>query len=77
MNDATSLSVTGLKWFKIAEEGYSGGQWAVDKLIANDGRWDIQIPSCIPAGDYLLRHELIALHSAGTYPGAQFYVSLL
>ena len=79
VDDATSLSVTGLKWFKIAEEGLdkATGKWAVDKLIANNGRWDIKIPDCIPPGQYLLRHELVALHSAASYPGAQFYVSVL
>jgi cellulase len=34
----------------------------------------VTVPSCIPAGDYLLRGEIIALHSAGSYPGAQFYM---
>jgi cellulase len=61
VNDATSLSVTGLKWFKIQEDGYnpSTGEWAVDKLIRNGGKWTLTIPSCIPPGDYLMRHELI------------------
>jgi hypothetical protein len=31
------------------------------------------IPKCIPSGNYLVRHELIALHAAYSYPGAQFY----
>jgi hypothetical protein len=31
------------------------------------------IPSCLKPGNYLVRHELIALHSAYSYPGAQFY----
>ena len=31
------------------------------------------IPSCIAPGYYLVRHEIIALHSAYAYPGAQFY----
>jgi hypothetical protein len=31
------------------------------------------IPSCITPGYYLVRHEIIALHSAYAYPGAQFY----
>ena len=33
------------------------------------------IPSDIPAGDYLLRAEVIALHVAGSLEGAQFYIS--
>lgn len=76
--DATQTTVTGLQWFKIAEAGFNAakGTWAVDDLIAAGGKWNIKIPACIAPGQYLLRHELIALHSAGSYPGAQFYVSL-
>ena len=44
-------------------------------MIANKGKVTFNIPSCIPAGDYLLRHEMIALHGANSYPGAQLYVS--
>lgn len=61
-------------WFKIYEDGYSGGQWGVDKLIANGGKVTVKIPECIAPGDYLFRGELIALHAAGNYPGAQLYV---
>ena len=62
MNDATSLSVTGLKWFKIQEDGYDPvtKQWAVDKLITQDGKWAFEIPEC---GEYLMRHELIGKRS--------------
>ena len=67
--------MTGLNWFKIQEDGYDGTNWAVDRMISNNGKVDITIPSCIPDGQYLMRHELIALHSATSYPGAQFYVS--
>lgn len=31
------------------------------------------IPECLEPGFYLVRHELIALHAAFAYPGAQFY----
>jgi len=31
------------------------------------------IPSCLKEGFYLVRHEIIALHAAWIYPGAQFY----
>jgi hypothetical protein len=37
------------------------------------GKVTYTIPKCIPSGNYLVRHELIALHSAYTYPGVQFY----
>jgi hypothetical protein len=34
----------------------------------------ITIPACIAPGQYLLRGELIALHSASNAKGAQFYM---
>lgn len=76
VNDATTTTVTGLSWFKIYADGLEGssGTWAVDKLITNKGKVDFSIPKCIPAGQYLLRVELIALHGAGSYPGAQLYM---
>jgi hypothetical protein len=59
--DATQEDVTGLKWFKIYEDGLdvSTSTWAVDKLIANDGKVSFKIPECIESWQYLLRHELI------------------
>lgn len=58
---ATQTSVTGLKWFKIYQDGLtpSDQSWGVDRLIKNKGKVTFTIPSCIPAGQYLLRHELI------------------
>jgi len=34
-----------------------------------------QIPACLQRGYYLVRHEVVALHAAYAYPGAQFYPS--
>ncbi|KAI0092864.1 glycoside hydrolase family 61 protein [Irpex rosettiformis] len=74
--NATQTDVTGLKWFKIYEDGFdpSTNTWAVDTLIANKGKVTFTIPKCIEDGQYLLRHEIIALHAASSYPGAQFYM---
>jgi hypothetical protein len=33
--------------------------WGVDRMVANAGKVTFTIPSCIPAGNYLLRHEMI------------------
>jgi hypothetical protein len=49
------------------------GSWASDTLIANNNSWTVTIPSDIAPGNYVLRHEIIALHSAGTVDGAQNY----
>lgn len=40
-------------WFKIYEDGLSGGQWAVAKLINNKGKVTVTIPACIAPGDYV------------------------
>ncbi|KAF5371495.1 hypothetical protein D9615_009651 [Tricholomella constricta] len=73
---ATQTSVTGLKWFKIYEDGFNPADqsWGVDRLIKNKGKVTFSIPSCIAPGQYLLRPEMIALHAAGSYPGAQLYM---
>lgn len=69
---------TTLKFFKISEKGLidgtnAPGKWASDELIANGNSWMVQIPSDIAPGNYVLRHEIIALHSAGQQNGAQNY----
>ncbi|WYZ36712.1 hypothetical protein EsH8_II_000218 [Colletotrichum jinshuiense] len=71
--DCSSATKADLKFFKIAEKGLTGTSWAADELLNNGLTWDITIPSDIAAGNYVLRHEIIALHSAGQENGAQFY----
>ncbi|KAK6523992.1 hypothetical protein TWF694_005660 [Orbilia ellipsospora] len=44
-------------------------------LLPGQTTVSITIPKCIPNGDYLLRVEHIALHSAGTSGGAQLYLA--
>ncbi|KDQ18179.1 glycoside hydrolase family 61 protein [Botryobasidium botryosum FD-172 SS1] len=60
-------------WFKVHQDGYSGGLWASDRLLSNKGIYSFTIPKSLKAGQYLIRHEIIALHNAGQYPGAQVY----
>lgn len=75
MSNAATASPSGLKWFKVAEDGLdSSGQWGVDRMINNGGWVDFTLPTCIAPGNYLLRAEIIALHSAGSTGGAQFYM---
>ena len=71
---AKSNTGAGNVWFKIYEDGYANGKWAVDRLLANGGRVDVRIPSDIAPGSYLLRGELIALHGAYAVNGVQPYV---
>lgn len=41
----------------------SDQSWGVDRLIANKGKVSFTIPSCIEAGQYLLRAEIIGAYS--------------
>ncbi|KAK5936653.1 hypothetical protein PMZ80_011118 [Knufia obscura] len=71
--DCTSVDPTALKFTKIDEKGLTGDSWASDEMIANNFTWVSTIPSSIAPGKYVLRHETIALHSAGSEGGAQAY----
>ena len=77
VDNAATASPNGLKWFKIHEDGLDTrtGKWGVDRMIAAGGWSYATIPSCLAPGQYLLRQELLALHSAYGNKGAQFYQS--
>src|SRR5689334_3468942 len=57
-----------VEFFKIDQGTYDpkSGIWASDVLIKNGNSWNVQIPSDIKPGLYIVRHELIALHFGGT-----------
>ena len=44
-------------------------------MCVGDTNVSFTIPAATPSGDYLFRVEHIALHSASTAGGAQFYLS--
>jgi len=75
--DFGSVDKSSLQWVKIAEAGLVSGSnpgtWASDDLIANGNAWQVDIPSSLAPGNYVLRHEILALHSAGQANGAQAY----
>ncbi|RMZ69847.1 glycosyl hydrolase family 61 [Pyrenophora seminiperda CCB06] len=72
-----------LEWVKIDELAWLnstdwsvlmlGGTWATDILIANNFSWTTMIPPVLASGNYVLRHEIIALHAAEQLDGAQAY----
>lgn len=77
-DDCTTVDKTTLEFFKIAGVGLVSdsdlpGTWATDTLISNNNSWVIQIPSDLASGNYVWRHEIIALHSAEEADGAQNY----
>ncbi|KAI9163829.1 putative endo-beta-1,4-glucanase D [Paramyrothecium foliicola] len=77
VSNAASSSHQGLQWFKIAEDNLdtNSGLWGVDRMLQGGGWHYFNVPQCIAPGQYLLRIELLALHSAGSSGGAQFYGS--
>ena len=72
-----SVDKTKLEFFKIDDPAYISGSnpgfWATDVLISNNFTWLVQIPANIAPGNYVLRHEIIALHAAMSLDGAQAY----
>lgn len=60
-----TFDATAGKFFKVDEGGYLDGVWATDKLLSNGLKYSFKIPSNIPDGEYLIRHEILALHDVG------------
>lgn len=81
IGECTSASAGSLSFTKISEgallEGSNPGTWVTDTLIAQNNSADVQLPSGLAAGNYVLRHEIIGLHSAGSANGAQAYPQCL
>ncbi|GAB1309915.1 cellulase [Madurella fahalii] len=67
---------SGPAWVKIDQMAFDANaspQWASDKLATLGASWTFTIPPNLADGEYLLRHEILGLHVAGTPMGAQFY----
>ncbi|KAF8070660.1 glycosyl hydrolase family 61-domain-containing protein [Lyophyllum atratum] len=71
--DCATFSANNARWFKLDAEGYepSTREWAADKLRANNNSWVSTIPAGLTPGPYLIRNEIVALHSITP----QFYPS--
>ncbi|KAK7716264.1 glycoside hydrolase 61 [Diaporthe eres] len=75
-DDCVTADKTALEFFKIDAVGLadaSADTWGSDQLVSNNNSWTLQIPSTLATGNYVLRHEIIALHSAESADGAQNY----
>jgi cellulase len=73
-----TVDKTTLSWFKVDQVGLlnpnvTSGYWGTDVLINNNNSWVVEIPPTLAKGNYVLRHEIIALHAAGSAGGAQVY----
>ncbi|KAK8061897.1 hypothetical protein PG994_008263 [Apiospora phragmitis] len=74
----TSADPSALSFFKIDEAGLvdgssQPGKWASDDLIAAGNKWTVTVPADLAEGEYVLRHEIIALHEGNREGGAQMY----
>ncbi|CAN9112096.1 unnamed protein product [Alternaria alternata] len=77
-NDCTTFSSETADWFKIGEKGLldgsiETGEWFQKAFSMWDGSpslWSERVPVGLKAGRYLVRHEIISLHSANK---PQFY----
>ncbi|KAF7312866.1 hypothetical protein MKEN_00970900 [Mycena kentingensis (nom. inval.)] len=71
--DCTTFDASKAKWFKIQEQGKDdSGKWYQARLDDGEAA-SVTIPSSLKAGNYLLRHEIVALHTAMTEGNAEFY----
>ncbi|KIJ64018.1 lytic polysaccharide monooxygenase [Hydnomerulius pinastri MD-312] len=67
---------TNAEWFKIEETGLQPGDMVwYQQNIMDGGPANVTIPSTLKSGQYLIRHEIIALHLATEMGGAEFYPS--
>lgn len=77
-NDCTTFNASTASWFKIAQRGLEEGTietgtWFQGRFSRWNGEWSLweeRIPGDLRAGRYLVRHEIISLHSANK---PQFY----
>jgi lytic cellulose monooxygenase (C1-hydroxylating) len=74
--DATTADGSG-DFFKVGEFGYDADNktWGTDMLNTNCGKFAVTVPAGLTAGDYLVRAEAIALHTASQVNGAQLYMA--
>ncbi|KAF5357239.1 hypothetical protein D9756_006647 [Leucocoprinus leucothites] len=74
--DVASWDGSGTVWFKVHEiPAVTNGGSTITFPGTNIQSFTFKIPSSLPSGQYLIRTEQIALHSASSFGGAQFYIS--
>lgn len=62
-------------FFKVHQEGQEGKKWYLERLMKVGTTMSVPIPKELEDGDYIMRHEIIALHLADKKGGAEFYSS--
>jgi hypothetical protein len=72
---AANWDGSGNVWFKISEEPAIVTSSSISWASAGKKQVSVTLPKSLPSGEYLLRVEHVALHTAGSANGAQFYLS--
>ncbi|KAI0411336.1 carbohydrate-binding module family 1 protein [Xylaria grammica] len=84
VSDAAGADGSAASWFKIFADTWAANPsgangdadfWGTKDLNACCGLMDVRIPADLAPGDYLLRAEALALHSAGSAGQGQFYMT--
>lgn len=70
--DCKQFDTSDAQWFKVDEAGYDNGVWASTTLIKDNLSSTMTIPAALKPGEYLIRHEIVALHDANQ---PQYYPS--
>ncbi|EOR02787.1 hypothetical protein E3P92_01898 [Wallemia ichthyophaga] len=74
--DCSNADSASSNFFKISELGIENGEW-VQAQLKNGQPYSVQIPNDVQPGNYLIRTEIVALHSGvESYPScSQFTVT--
>lgn len=66
----SSANSNSLNWFKIAETGLISGNWPSGEWgtgqVLKTLKYTSKIPASLAPGEYMIRHELLAIHQANT-----------
>ncbi|KAF9009978.1 glycoside hydrolase family 61 protein [Cyathus striatus] len=75
-SNVTSWDGSGTVWFKVYQiSAVTNGGSSISFPAQNQVGVSFTVPRALPSGQYLVRMEQIALHTASTFQGAQFYLS--
>ncbi|KAG9102262.1 hypothetical protein FRC07_010251 [Ceratobasidium sp. 392] len=75
---ADKVDPSKLDFFKVQQSGQTSKgalKWIVAEQMKKGTDYVVNIPKAIANGDYIMRHEIIALHLADKKGGAEFYAS--
>ncbi|KAF7316357.1 Lytic polysaccharide monooxygenase [Mycena indigotica] len=74
--NVSTFNGDGAVWFKVYQiTAVTNGGSSITFPAQNVPSVSFTIPKSLPTGQYLVRMEALALHSANTFQGAQWYIS--